>query len=56
MARKFSVCIIDEAGQCVEPEALIPLQYNMNKLVLVGDHKQLPATGHFYEYIYYLAS
>jgi len=38
------VCIIDEAGQCVEPEALIPLQYNMNKLVLVGDHKQLPAT------------
>jgi len=42
--RKISVCIIDEAGQCVEPEALIPLQYNMNKLVLVGDHKQLPAT------------
>jgi len=42
--RKISVCIIDEAGQCVEPEALIPLQYNMKKLVLVGDHKQLPAT------------
>jgi hypothetical protein len=42
--RKISVCIIDEAGQCVEPEALIPLQYNINKLVMVGDHKQLPAT------------
>jgi hypothetical protein len=44
VSRKISVCIIDEAGQCVEPEALIPLQYNMTKLVMVGDHKQLPAT------------
>ena len=23
--REFSICIMDEASQCVEPEALIPL-------------------------------
>eukprot|EP00088_Acartia_fossae_P070547 TRINITY_DN947_c0_g1_i8.p1 TRINITY_DN947_c0_g1~~TRINITY_DN947_c0_g1_i8.p1 ORF type:complete len:915 (+),score=196.82 TRINITY_DN947_c0_g1_i8:99-2843(+) len=40
----IDICIIDEAGQCVEPEALIPLQYNFKKLVMVGDHKQLPPT------------
>jgi len=42
--RAFSVCIMDEASQCVEPEALMPLKYGFSKLVMVGDHEQLPAT------------
>ena len=42
--RPITVCIMDEASQCVEPEALIPLKLGFNKLVMVGDHEQLPAT------------
>jgi len=42
--RPVSVCIMDEASQCVEPEALIPLKFGFCKLVMVGDHEQLPAT------------
>ncbi|XP_068237644.1 uncharacterized protein [Palaemon carinicauda] len=40
----FTCCIVDEAGQCKETEMWLPLLYSMRKLVLVGDHKQLPAT------------
>ena len=40
----FRCVIVDEAGQCCEPDALIPLQYKSSKLVLVGDPAQLPAT------------
>ncbi|GFT33454.1 probable helicase senataxin [Nephila pilipes] len=40
----FSLCIIDEATQCTETEALIPLMFGINKLIMVGDHQQLPAT------------
>ena len=43
----FTCCIVDEAGQCIEPEAFIPLEYGFTKLVLVGDHNQhnqLPPT------------
>uniref|UniRef100_A0A182JWY1 FHA domain-containing protein n=1 Tax=Anopheles christyi TaxID=43041 RepID=A0A182JWY1_9DIPT len=40
----FSVCLIDEATQCTELCSLLPLQYNISKLVLVGDINQLPAT------------
>ncbi|XP_076359701.1 LOW QUALITY PROTEIN: uncharacterized protein LOC143252039 [Tachypleus tridentatus] len=40
----FTCCIVDEASQCSEPEMLIPLQYGITKLVLVGDPQQLPAT------------
>lgn len=40
----FTCCIIDEAGQCCETETWLPLLLGINKLVLVGDHKQLPAT------------
>ncbi|XP_065069424.1 probable helicase senataxin isoform X2 [Rhopilema esculentum] len=40
----FACVIIDEAGQCCEPDALIPMQYGASKLVLVGDPAQLPAT------------
>ena len=35
---------MDEASQCVEPEALIPLKLGFKKLVMVGDHEQLQAT------------
>ena len=42
--RPVSVCIMDEASQCVEPEALIPFKLGFAKLVMVGDHEQLPAT------------
>ena len=38
------IVIIDEAAQCVEPETLIPLQYGGNKIILVGDPRQLDAT------------
>ena len=40
----FSCVIIDEAAQCVELDALIPLKYNCIKAVLIGDPQQLPAT------------
>ncbi|XP_060519911.1 uncharacterized protein LOC132698076 isoform X2 [Cylas formicarius] len=40
----FSCCIIDEATQCHEVESLMPLTLGINKLVLVGDPKQLAAT------------
>ena len=43
-ARKISVCVMDEASQCVEPESLIPLKLGFRKLVMVGDHEQLQAT------------
>merc|ERR1719210_2645685 len=42
--RPFAICIMDEASQCVEPEALIPLRLGFNKLVMVGDPAQLGAT------------
>jgi hypothetical protein len=38
------VLVIDEAGQAVEAETLIPLQTKPKKCLLVGDTKQLPAT------------
>ncbi len=41
----FTDVFIDEAGQATEPEAIIPLSGLMNedsRLVLAGDHKQLP--------------
>jgi superfamily I DNA and/or RNA helicase len=41
--RIFDWCIMDEASQSVEPAAWIPLQY-ANRLVLAGDHFQLPPT------------
>ncbi|KAK8388446.1 hypothetical protein O3P69_020435 [Scylla paramamosain] len=40
----FTCCIVDEAGQCQETETLLPLLFGIRKLVLVGDHHQLPAT------------
>ncbi|XP_023601450.1 probable helicase senataxin isoform X3 [Myotis lucifugus] len=40
----FSCVIVDEAGQACEVETLTPLIHRCNKLVLVGDPKQLPPT------------
>ena len=39
----FDWCIMDEASQSTEPGAWIALQY-ANKLVMAGDHCQLPPT------------
>ncbi|KRX05957.1 P-loop containing nucleoside triphosphate hydrolase [Pseudocohnilembus persalinus] len=41
---EIGVLIIDEAAQATEPNALIPLQFCPQKVVLIGDPKQLPAT------------
>lgn len=41
---EFETVIIDEAAQCVELSALIPLKYGCCKCILVGDPKQLPPT------------
>ncbi len=40
---KFNVVFIDEATQAVEPSCLIPAIF-APKLILAGDHKQLPPT------------
>ncbi|CAG2100536.1 unnamed protein product, partial [Medioppia subpectinata] len=40
----FPIVLIDEAVQCTEPLTLIPCMYNCEKLILVGDHKQLGPT------------
>ena len=41
--RQFDLCVIDEAGQATEPAAWIPL-VRSNRVVLAGDHQQLPPT------------
>lgn len=41
--QRFDWCIMDEASQTTEPAAWIPLQF-ANRLVLAGDHCQLPPT------------
>jgi predicted DNA helicase len=42
--RTFDAVIVDEAAQALEPSALIPLQLNVDRCILVGDPQQLPAT------------
>ncbi|KAI0475903.1 hypothetical protein GGR56DRAFT_442056 [Xylariaceae sp. FL0804] len=44
LAVEFETVIIDEAAQCVELSALIPLKYGCSRCILVGDPKQLPPT------------
>ncbi|KAK7178035.1 helicase sen1 [Paraphaeosphaeria sporulosa] len=44
MAIEFETVIVDEAAQCVEMSALIPLKYGCANCILVGDPKQLPPT------------
>lgn len=41
---RFSCLIVDEAGQCTEPNLMIALQLNVPKVLLIGDPCQLPAT------------
>lgn len=41
---KIDILIVDEAAQALEPETLIPLKFMPDKLILIGDPKQLPAT------------
>jgi len=41
---KFDTVVIDESAQAVETSTLIPLKYNCERLILVGDPKQLAAT------------
>lgn len=38
------MCIVDEAAQCTEPQALIPLCLNPKLYILVGDSQQLEPT------------
>ncbi len=42
--RAFLCCIVDEASQTTEPETLLPLTLNIEKMLLVGDPHQLGAT------------
>lgn len=39
---RIALCIVDEAGQAIEPEALIPLTLDVTRLTLIGDPQQLP--------------
>ena len=41
--RRFDLVVVDEACQCTEPSCWVPLQW-ADKLVLAGDHCQLPPT------------
>jgi superfamily I DNA and/or RNA helicase len=41
--RRFDLCVIDEACQSTEPGCWIPMQW-CNRVVLAGDHCQLPPT------------
>lgn len=41
---EFETVVVDEAAQCVEMSALIPLKYGCAKCILVGDPRQLPPT------------
>ncbi len=41
---KFETVIIDEAAQCIELSAIIPLRYGCKKCIMVGDPNQLPPT------------
>ncbi|KAF2762403.1 hypothetical protein EJ05DRAFT_533967 [Pseudovirgaria hyperparasitica] len=41
---EFETVVVDEAAQCVEMSAIIPLKYGCSKCILVGDPKQLPPT------------
>jgi hypothetical protein len=42
LRRRIALCIVDEAGQAIEPETLIPLTLDVTKLTLIGDPQQLP--------------
>ena len=39
--RRMAQVIVDEAGQCTEPETMVAVVAAQHKIVLIGDHKQL---------------
>uniref|UniRef100_A0A7R9UH85 RNA helicase n=1 Tax=Pinguiococcus pyrenoidosus TaxID=172671 RepID=A0A7R9UH85_9STRA len=41
---RFRTVLIDEASQCAEPGALVPLLVGAEQLILIGDQNQLPPT------------
>lgn len=43
-AQEFDALVIDEAAQAVEASTLIPFKFRPRRVILVGDHRQLPAT------------
>lgn len=46
--RRYPVCIIDEASQALEPASWIPIAKS-RKVIMAGDHKQLPPTVKSFE-------
>lgn len=42
LKHRIALCIIDEAGQAIEPETLIPLALDVKHVTLIGDPQQLP--------------
>lgn len=46
--RRFSTLFVDEAAQALEAATLIPLR-RAGRIILAGDHQQLPATVKSYE-------
>lgn len=44
MSMTFDTVVIDEAAQCIELSAIIPLRYGCKKCIMVGDPNQLPPT------------
>jgi len=42
--RDFDIVIIDEAGKAFPAEILLPASLASKRLILIGDHKQLPPT------------
>ena len=41
--KHFSLCVVDEASQLLEPSIVGILSRNIDRFILIGDHKQLPA-------------
>ena len=41
--KHFSLCIVDEASQLLEPGIVGILTKSIDRFILIGDHKQLPA-------------
>lgn len=44
MTMSFDTVVVDEAAQCIELSAIIPLRYGAKKCIMVGDPNQLPPT------------